>query len=114
MSGSDNRSCRCQEKRVYFTEFMTGSRQSASDSVISAITLALLEDTGWYEVNYEAADQFKWGREQGCAFVSVLFPSSDRMLDFPYSVSRFGSRAVDLRPFETNSLALVPDRKAEP
>ncbi|PAA49098.1 hypothetical protein BOX15_Mlig009836g3 [Macrostomum lignano] len=31
-------------------------------------TLALLEDSGWYTVNYSLADRFSWGRRAGCWF----------------------------------------------
>lgn len=37
--------------------------------VISTITLGLLEDTGWYKVNYCQADYLWWGKNQGCDFV---------------------------------------------
>ena len=31
-------------------------------SVIDPITLALFEDSGWYQVNYFYADLFVWGK----------------------------------------------------
>lgn len=47
---------------------MTAS--SISDSVISEFTLALLEGTGWYEVDYSSAEPFRWGYNKGCTFVN--------------------------------------------
>ena len=40
-----------------------------SDVVISDITLALLEDTGFYKVNYYTGGLFRYGKNQGCAFL---------------------------------------------
>ena len=42
----------------------------SSQPVISRITLALLEDTGWYIPNYNRAYDLKWGNQQGCHFTS--------------------------------------------
>jgi hypothetical protein len=36
---------------------------------MSPLTLALLQDTGWYEVNMSAAGYMEWGRGAGCNFV---------------------------------------------
>ena len=38
------------EKRVLFTELMTGSTSAAFPEVLSEFTLALLDDSGWYQV----------------------------------------------------------------
>ncbi len=38
------------EKRSFFTELMTGSTSAAFTEFLSEFTLALLEDTGWYQV----------------------------------------------------------------
>ena len=35
----------------------------------SRLTLAVLEDSGWYSVDYAAASTLLWGRERGCQFV---------------------------------------------
>ncbi len=54
------------EKRLFMNEYLTGS---ASDHpVLSRITLAAFEDSGWYKANYLAADTLIWGRKQGCSF----------------------------------------------
>lgn len=45
---------------------MTGT--SSMNPVFSGLTLALLEDSGWYHVNYSASDPLVWGRGQGCSF----------------------------------------------
>lgn len=49
-------------------EIMTGSVDTRS--VVSKMTLALLEDSGWYRANYSMADRLDWGRNQGTEFVT--------------------------------------------
>ena len=46
---------------------MTGTH--TQNPLYSRITLALMEDTGWYLPNYDMADPLKWGRGLGCDFV---------------------------------------------
>ncbi|KAM4697940.1 leishmanolysin-like peptidase [Rhinophrynus dorsalis] len=55
------------EKRLLENEAMTGSH--TQNRVFSRITLALMEDTGWYRANYSLAEKLDWGRGKGCDFV---------------------------------------------
>ncbi|XP_056649563.1 leishmanolysin-like peptidase isoform X2 [Monodelphis domestica] len=55
------------EKRLLENEAMTGSH--TQNRVLSRITLALMEDTGWYKANYSMAETLDWGRGKGCDFV---------------------------------------------
>ncbi|KMT19291.1 hypothetical protein BVRB_1g012970 [Beta vulgaris subsp. vulgaris] len=55
------------EKRLLMNEIMTGSVDTRS--VVSTMTLAILEDSGWYKANYSMADHLDWGRNQGTEFV---------------------------------------------
>lgn len=55
------------EKRIFENEAMTGTY--TQNPVISRITLALMEDTGWYSVNYLFAEHLAWGKGLGCDFV---------------------------------------------
>ncbi|XP_069838585.1 leishmanolysin-like peptidase isoform X1 [Dendropsophus ebraccatus] len=54
------------EKRLLENEAMTGSH--TQNRVFSRITLALMEDTGWYRANYSMAQRLEWGRGKGCDF----------------------------------------------
>lgn len=54
------------EKRLLMNEIMTGSVDTRS--VVSKMTLALLEDSGWYQANYSMAEHLDWGRNQGTEF----------------------------------------------
>jgi len=51
-------------------EIMTGSVDTRS--VVSKMTLALLEDSGWYQANYSMAECLDWGQNQGTEFVTSL------------------------------------------
>ena len=39
-----------------------------NENVISDITLALFEDSGWYQVNYYTGGLFRFGKNKGCEF----------------------------------------------
>eukprot|EP00753_Platysulcus_tardus_P020831 PLAT8424.1.p1 GENE.PLAT8424.1~~PLAT8424.1.p1 ORF type:complete len:794 (-),score=357.78 PLAT8424.1:289-2670(-) len=56
------------EKRIFEDEFMTGT--SSAESVYSAVTLALMADSGWYEVNYDLTQPLDWGAGAGCDFAT--------------------------------------------
>jgi len=58
------------ERRVFGNEYMTAS--AINDARITEFTLAFLEGTGWYTVNYSMAEPFFWGKNKGCAFVNGL------------------------------------------
>ena len=47
---------------------MTAS--TVTDPVISEFTLALLEGTGWYQVDYSRSELFSWGQGKGCSFLN--------------------------------------------
>ncbi|XP_028846079.1 leishmanolysin-like peptidase [Denticeps clupeoides] len=55
------------EKRLLENEAMTGSH--TQNRVFSRITLAIMEDTGWYIANYSMAENLEWGKGLGCDFV---------------------------------------------
>ena len=56
---------------------------SAHHAVYSTLTLAALEDSGWYRANYSVAQPLLWGRDRGCAFATgeCIAPSSGAPLD---------------------------------
>lgn len=39
------------------------------DPVFSRLSLAVMEDSGWYSVDYSAANILLWGRGKGRSFV---------------------------------------------
>ena len=54
------------EKRLFENEAMTGV--FTQNPVFSRLTLALMEDTGWYRVDYTMAEPLQWGKNMGCTF----------------------------------------------
>ena len=55
------------ETRYMLGDYMIGT--DYSEVVISDMTLALLEDLGYYKVNYYTGGLFRFGKNQGCAFL---------------------------------------------
>jgi hypothetical protein len=51
-----------------YNEYMTAS--DMTDSAVSLFTLTFLEDTGWYNINYDYADPLTFGYGEGCDFVN--------------------------------------------
>nr|XP_021333818.1 leishmanolysin-like peptidase [Danio rerio]A0A1D5NSK0.2 RecName: Full=Ciliated left-right organizer metallopeptidase; AltName: Full=Leishmanolysin-like peptidase 2; Flags: Precursor [Danio rerio] len=59
------------EARVLQGSIMAASLVEASLVRIDAITLAALQDTGWYSVNHSRAQSLVWGEGEGSDFGSV-------------------------------------------
>ena len=55
------------ESRYMLGDYMISS--DYTEVVISDITLALLEDTGFYKIKYYTGGLFRFGKNQGCAFL---------------------------------------------
>eukprot|EP00817_Percolomonadidae_sp_ATCC50343_P002839 CAMPEP_0117425290 /NCGR_PEP_ID=MMETSP0758-20121206/5581_1 /TAXON_ID=63605 /ORGANISM="Percolomonas cosmopolitus, Strain AE-1 (ATCC 50343)" /LENGTH=476 /DNA_ID=CAMNT_0005209665 /DNA_START=394 /DNA_END=1825 /DNA_ORIENTATION=- len=56
------------EGRAAYTELMTST--SAEDSAFSDLSLAILESSSWYTINYTAAEAFPFGYKKGCDFLN--------------------------------------------
>ena len=56
------------DARTMLTDYMTSVYYD--EMVISEITLALFEDSGWYKVNYYTGGLFRYGKNQGCEFLN--------------------------------------------
>ncbi|GAA48105.1 leishmanolysin-like peptidase [Clonorchis sinensis] len=54
------------EKRLLENELMTATYTNSYR--VSPITLAMMEDTGWYLANYTMSHDFSWGGGLGCSF----------------------------------------------
>ena len=55
------------DARIMLTDYMTAVNYD--ESVISEISLALFEDSGFYKVNYFTGGLFRYGKNQGCKFL---------------------------------------------
>lgn len=55
------------EGRLVNNEYMAGYINPLMP--VSYLTLSLFEDMGWYKSNFELAERWGWGKDQGCPFV---------------------------------------------
>ena len=55
------------DEQLFHTELMAGSQ--AVENVISPLTLALMEDSGWYKASFDVARISSFGHMAGCDFV---------------------------------------------
>ena len=55
--------------RFFFTELL--SSLNFVSSSVSHLTLALMEDSGWYKANYTMGTTLTWGLSAGCDFVTA-------------------------------------------
>jgi len=77
-------------KKYMNTDYMIGD--SYGENLISDITLALFEDSGWYKVDYKMSNLFLWGKGAGCGFFDTskkciqpknqIFEASDDYRDY--------------------------------
>ena len=56
------------EQRVLLGDYM-GAVIYQEEMVVSEFTLALLEDTGWYKINYYTGGLMRYGKNRGCDFI---------------------------------------------
>jgi Leishmanolysin len=56
------------DERLFYPEAMSGVI-SPTTNILSSLTLALMEDSGWYVANYTSSKMSPWGLGVGCAFV---------------------------------------------
>jgi hypothetical protein len=54
-------------KKVMNTDYMIGD--SYGENLISELSLAMFDDSGWYKVDYNLSNLFLWGKGQGCEFL---------------------------------------------
>ena len=71
------------EKRIISDDFMTG-HIGWHDPTYSAITLAFMEDSGWYKAVWERAMVQVWGNGEGCSFLDdTCINISTKQSNFP-------------------------------
>jgi hypothetical protein len=59
------------EERQMMSEYMVAASNAEGLRIVkSNLTLALLQDSGWYKADYAAADILRWGYRQGCQFLN--------------------------------------------
>ena len=68
------------DMRVMYNDFMMG--KDFFDPIYSTVTLAVLKDSGWYDVNYDYVTQPMFGNGAGCDFFNKKCLSSGKS-NFP-------------------------------
>lgn len=59
------------ESTSYNSELMTGWISSSKINILTNLTLNWLEDTGWYKVDYSAANKWIFGYKKGCEMAEL-------------------------------------------
>ena len=68
------------DMRVMYNDFMMG--KDFFDPIYTTVTLAVLKDSGWYDVNYDYVTQPMFGNGAGCSFFDKKCLSSGKS-NFP-------------------------------
>lgn len=85
------------DERLFYPESLSGV-VSPTTNVLSPLTLALMEDSGWYAANYSKANVSPWGHGVGCDFARkpCLELGTDGETTVPdYSRGYFCTKASD-------------------
>ncbi|GAM17225.1 hypothetical protein SAMD00019534_004000 [Acytostelium subglobosum LB1] len=61
--------CSHWDSRTAYSELMNPT-QSSPIMTLSVLTLAFLQDMGWYVVDMRMAQEFHWGENEGCQFLN--------------------------------------------
>lgn len=62
------------EKALFGEEIMTA--EVSAEMPVSGLILALMADSGWYQVSTSSAEQLWWGRGRGCSFTTSYCQNS--------------------------------------
>jgi hypothetical protein len=71
-------------------DYMIG--KSFGENLISDMTLALFEDSGWYKVNYDLSNAFIWGKNKGCDFLYCKDCYSKKKIDLKKGIFKIKSK----------------------
>lgn len=99
------------DERLYLSELM-GPIFSGYSDVLSPLTLALLEDSGWYKVTYQNAPLSPYGKKRGCDFVNEPCIVNDEIPEygqghFCNTINSFTDQGI-----EANAIQCDPTHKS--
>jgi hypothetical protein len=66
-------------RRALNTDYMIG--RSHGENLISPITLAFFEDSGWYKSDFKKSSIFFWGKNKGCDFITQNCVKSSKIIN---------------------------------
>nr|CDJ95403.1 Peptidase M8 domain containing protein [Haemonchus contortus] len=78
---------------------------------LSRVTLALFEDSGWYKVDYDKAEDMEWGKNLGCTFATkscLTWIKTNPTNPYPFCTIHYEARcsAARLEPLACNLLLI--------
>jgi hypothetical protein len=79
------------EQRILLGDYM-GAIIYQEEMTISEITLALLEDSSWYKINYYTGGLMRFGKNGGCGFLGNYCLNQDLKTDFKNEFFDFEER----------------------
>jgi hypothetical protein len=102
-------------ERLFFGEVMSPALSVSSENVLSPLTLALMEDSGWYQVDYTGASIPSFGLGAGCDFVTGSCIQNDQVPEwgkgyFCNSPIRFLDGEIEVN--STNNIMCDPSHRA--
>ncbi|KAL1780887.1 leishmanolysin like peptidase 2 [Sigmodon hispidus] len=83
------------ESRLFQGSIMTAAFDGAQYTHLDPVTLAAFEDSGWYQVNYSAAEELLWGQGSGLEF-GLVSTCRNGSSDFFCSSSGLGCHYLHL------------------
>ena len=103
------------DRKLMYGSIMAPSFGPPELTFVDSISLALLEDSGWYKVNYSNVDDYPWGKGKGCNYPSseglnigtCIF--DNKMIDngcnvfHTHKVACAGTNTLDVDVLESNS-----------
>jgi hypothetical protein len=104
-------------ERLFFGEVMSPALSVSSENVLSPLTLALMEDSGWYEVDYTGASIPSFGLGAGCDFVTGECIVDDQVPEwgkgyFCDSPIRFVDGEIQVNSRTDNNIVCDPSHRA--
>ncbi|GKY91230.1 hypothetical protein MPSEU_000095600 [Mayamaea pseudoterrestris] len=99
-------------ERLFYNELMGPQYASASQNILSPLTLALMEDTGFYKVDYRGAPISAYGLGAGCDFVYGECVVNDSIPD--YGISSFCNTSMEFTIFGNLELKSLNSATCDP
>jgi hypothetical protein len=96
------------ESRWFEGELMSPMHTSSTHA-LSPLTLALLEDSGWYKANYTASQTLSFGHKAGCRFLHDECIADNGKVVPDYMQGFFCNVELDSREFELSTASRMCD-----
>ena len=81
-------------KGGHFDRFVFGDETMGPEDVLGAkfsrMTLALMADSGWYDIDLDYGDYYFWGRQSGCSIFNRTCPANSQVEEICTPSNEFG------------------------